>query len=155
MFPVFLQVTFTLHGPGLQSSTNKMTTPIHFCLPSTHETESETHLASPLCHVCGERRTPTSNQNQIIWLFCGHSRTGESNGLSTTRTHTRWRAHAHGYTHHYSMASPYEVISVTDLCLLLLCHQACHTAWLLWQPLSGVGKRREKNKHKVPCTASY
>lgn len=55
---------------------------------------SKARFPSPLSLWCCERRTPRSNQSQVIWLCCGHGRGGESNSppiwvSRVTHTHTR------------------------------------------------------------------
>lgn len=89
--------------------------------------------------LCCEKGTPASNQvRTIVWL----SRAPRTRALIHLRVHT------HTQTHHGRMASLYQAITVTDLCLLLLCHLGCHIAWLPQQLLHDV-KRKKKKKRQV------
>ncbi len=96
-----------------------------------------------LVFVCHQHMThcPTTLDNRSV-LFVENSQI-KSNpnvfGLSVdTAKEKKVMVHPHvclficapTHTHHYSMAPPYEVISVTDLLFLLFCHQLRHIAWL-------------------------
>lgn len=84
--------------------------------------------------LCCEKGTPASNQIQtIVWL----------SRASRIRTLIHLRVHTHTQTHHGRMASLYQAITVTDLCLLLLCHLDCHIAWLPQQLLHDVKKKKK------------
>lgn len=135
----FVQVTLTPR-PWLWVKHNHIERPYSFLSAINIRHTVQTHLTLPLCHCCGPRRTPRSNQTKMIWLFCGRSRWRRRSVLIHPCTHT------HRYTHHYSMAPPYEPISVTDLRLALLCHQLCHIARLLWQPWHDVKSSEGGNK---------
>lgn len=121
---VFPQVTFYSYSPPLSVKHNQTEALFCFCLPSITWHTLQTHLTLPLCHVCGESRTPRSNPTKMLWLLCGHSR---SNGTSTSPVHPPLTGiHTHTLSSlHTQVHTPLRhgsTISVTDLRLVLLCH---------------------------------
>lgn len=110
----------------------------------THVSFSQVQLhVETIFFFCNQHMTPWPNTVDISSLSC--LRSGELPG----QIKPKWfcfsvdageeevcrfirEPHTDRYTHHYSMHPPYKAISVTDLCLVLLCHQLCHIAWLLW-----------------------
>lgn len=64
------------------------------------------------------------------------------------------RVHTRTQTHHHCMASLYEPITVTDLCLLVLCHRGRHTAWLPQQVLHFVKRKKEGRLRHKPTQRS-
>lgn len=132
-FIVFLRVTFTLPCPDLKSSRIKVTVLVRFCLPSTQGTISKTHLDCLFVLFVVKGELPDQFKSK---LFGFPVDTAEEVKIMVHQyeRYLYTHSHTHRRSHHYSMASPYEAILVTDLCLLLLCHQRRHVTWSLWQP---------------------